>query len=326
MLHQEGCHFSINGIADNPEEMQLLREALLEPYKDHSVVRQSYDNFAASARMAMSILDDSTKGMSSDDILRINYRQVVTSSDRQPDVVESAWAEYELRRRVHFALELLLGALTHTLTDDLVEGTVEQVLAQWETAWNKPSILDDLVPITNSPFKLSLGKLMAQVPENAFLGNGPNRNGARNLASAPQAIYALVLLIACHAQTERLRAEGIITDRKKYMERAFFLLNMQDQSVLDVLRELLIGVVIEPHLKTSLRKLGQGQKCSLRFFPEGNILRPTGTKVLAGYSGDRLGNLMGFFADAGYLGRYENTRFLLSADGKNLLSSWRGEA
>ena len=58
---------------------------------------------------------------------------------------------------------------------------------------------------------------------------------------------------------------------------------------MDVSRELLIGVVIEPHLKTSMRKLGQGQKCSLRFFPEGNILRPTGIPVRAGYSGDRLG-------------------------------------
>ena len=326
MINEEGRHFSLNGVADNPEEMQLLRETLLEPFMDHASVKKRYENFAASARMVMSILNDCERGMSSDDILRINFRQVVTGSNQQLDAVESAWAEYELRRRVHFSLELLLGALTDTL--NLFEGTVEQVLSHWETAWSKPSMLDDFMPMTDSPFKLSLGEVMAQVPDSAFLEKGPSLSGARNLAGAPasQAMYALALLIACRAQTTLLRAEGVITDRNDYMERAFSLLNTHENSVPGVLRELLIGVVIEPHLKTSLRKLGQGQKCSLRFFPEGNLLRPTGTGVAPGYSGDRLGNLMGFFADVGYLERNENTRFSLPADGENLLSSWCGEA
>lgn len=326
LLDMEGRYFSVNRIAENPEEMQLIREALLEPYVDHPSVKLSYDNFAASARMVMSNLSDCTKGKSSEDMLRVNYKQVVSISDQQPEAAECAWAEYELRRRVHFSLELLLSALTHTLTDELVEGTVEQVVAQWETSWNKPSMLDTLLLGADSPFKLTLGGLMKQIPTDAFLENGQNLNGARKLTSAPQAIYALTLLIACRVQSERLRDAGIISNRKHYLERAFSLLDTQDKSVSDTLRELLIGVVIEPHLKTSLRKLGQGQKCSLRFFPEGNILRATGTKVAAGFSGDRLGNLMGFFADTGYLDRTDSSHFMLSADGNSLLSSLRGEA
>lgn len=326
MIEQEGRHFSMNGLADNPEELQLLREALLDPYMDHPSVQKSYANFAAAARMALTILEDSSNALSSDEVMKINYRNTISSTSLVAGDVEVAWAEYELRRRVHFSMELLLGALTHTLTDELVEGTVEQVLTQWDATWNCPPLLDDLISGSSSPFKIPLEKIMAHVPRNSFLEKGPNRSGTRNLTSAPQAIYALALLIVCRAQTEQLRSAGIIPDRKHYLERAFSLLDDQEKSVSDTLRELLIGVVIEPHLKTSLRKLGQGQKCSLRFFPEGNILRPTGTRVAAGYSGDRLGNFLGFFADTGYLERHENSRFQLSVAGKDLLSSWRGEA
>jgi len=70
-----------------------------------------------------------------------------------------------------------------------------------------------------------------------------------------------------------------------------------------VLRRLLVEVVIEAHLSTTLRKMSQGQKCSLRFFPEGALLRPTGIPASAGQSGDRLGNVLGMWADLGILER-----------------------
>lgn len=41
--------------------------------------------------------------------------------------MEIVWAEYELRRRVQFALELLLEAFTETLMG-LVEGTVGRII------------------------------------------------------------------------------------------------------------------------------------------------------------------------------------------------------
>lgn len=135
-----------------------------------------------------------------------------------------------------------------------------------------------------------------------------------------------MILLACRKQTAPLREAGTIRDRNHYLERAFSLLQQPERLIGDVLRDLLISTVVEPHLKTSLRKLGQGQKCSLRFFPEGSTLRPTGTTVYSGQSGDRLGNVMGFFADAGYLDRSESTRFTLSASGKTLLEDWRGAA
>ena len=88
-------------------------------------------------------------------------------------------------------------------------------------------------------------------------------------------------------------------------------------SLKTALRRLLIEVVIEAHLSTTLRKISQGQQCSLRFFPDGALLRPTGTPVIAGRSGDRLGNLLGMWADLGVLDRRDGT-FSLTERGRRI--------
>jgi hypothetical protein len=262
--------------------------------------------------------------MNSDEILKANYRTMVTTSDKLSEV-ELGWGEYELRRRVHFSLELLLAALTKTLVD-IGGRTVEDVLAVWRENGQIPPLLNGLVPPCDNPFDLKLADVIAQVPADTFLEKGPNRPAARDLDPDPQALYALVNLIACRAQTADLCSSGMIPDRRHYMERAFNILGDGEGTVFEIVRDLLVATVIEPHLKTSLRKLGQGQKCSLRFFPEGNVLRPTGTLVAASYSGDRLGNVMGFFADVGYLERVESSRFALSSDGRALLEFWEANA
>lgn len=81
--------------------------------------------------------------------------------------------------------------------------------------------------------------------------------------------------------------------------------------------------VIEPHVATTLRKMSQGQKCSLRVYPEGELLRPTGTPVRAGYSGDRLGNVLGMWADLGELERRPGSRYTLTDRGRTVLAELR---
>lgn len=72
-------------------------------------------------------------------------------------------------------------------------------------------------------------------------------------------------------------------------------------------------------MSTTLRKMSQGQRCSLRFYPEGALLRPTGTPVAAGRSGDRLGNVLGMWADLGILDRQPGG-YALSERGRRLAS------
>lgn len=103
------------------------------------------------------------------------------------------------------------------------------------------------------------------------------------------------------------------------MEKAFSILgNDTSRPLVETLHDLVIHVAIEPHVKTTLRKMGIGQQCSLRFYPEGDILRPTGTPVRSGFSGDRLGNVLGMLSDLGFL-EQDNSGFRLSTNGKALL-------
>ena len=90
------------------------------------------------------------------------------------------------------------------------------------------------------------------------------------------------------------------------------------QSLSATIKRLLREVVVEAHISTTLRKMSQGQKCSLRFYPEGALLRPTGTPAVAGFSGDRLGNVLGIWADLGVLERVDGGRFCLSEYGRSL--------
>ncbi len=83
---------------------------------------------------------------------------------------------------------------------------------------------------------------------------------------------------------------------------------------------LLKECVVSPHLDNALRKMAAGGKCTLRFYPDGNRLCTTGTSAKAGQSGERLGNVLGILADAGFAERTTNTSFRLSAQGRDLLT------
>ena len=104
------------------------------------------------------------------------------------------------------------------------------------------------------------------------------------------------------------------------MERAFSLIDENMPNPLDhALRELALHLAVEPHLGTTLRKMGQGQKCSLRFFPEGDVLQPTGIAVTPGFSGSRLDNVLGMLSDVGLLNRFDGGRFDLTNTGRKRL-------
>ena len=62
---------------------------------------------------------------------------------------------------------------------------------------------------------------------------------------------------------------------------------------------MLAGVAAASHLSTTLRKMGSGQRCSLRFFPEGSRLLALETPTGAGRSGSRLWHGVGVLRDAG---------------------------
>lgn len=297
-LVTEGKYFSVNGLS-LPEcegERALLEEAFLTPYSEKS--SPTYDHFIATVCWVLKSIKEGDK--SATDLIRENYRRFVSCVDQPKTEVQSVWLEYELRRRVHFALELLLSSLTDTLIE-LSGAMVDDILPAWEEENNTPPALAILIGNDSLPWGSALSEFKERIPRSAFLDDPIDRVGIRNLSPGIRALYALVLLIACQRQTDLLRETKQLPVRShEYMEHAFKVLaRNQGSTIREVLRQLLIETVTEPHLRTTYRKMGQGQKCSLRFFPDGDLLRPTGKAVRAGYSGDRLSNVLGMLGDLG---------------------------
>ncbi|MCY4107540.1 MAG: hypothetical protein OXG11_00750 [Chloroflexi bacterium] len=112
-LATEARFFSVNALDEQPGERKLLLDAFVEPYVDRPDVVAAYRRFLATSRWAFAHL--ATRTMSSAQLIGTAYKEAV---ERGPgSEVGAAWAEYDLRRRVHFAIELLLSALAETLVD-----------------------------------------------------------------------------------------------------------------------------------------------------------------------------------------------------------------
>lgn len=320
-LISEGKHFSANGLIHNKDEFSLLRKAFFTPYSNNTAVKDRYTRFKETVGWALSSIDK--RGKSSAEIIAENYYKIVKSSSSGIKAVELAWAEYELRRRVHFSVELLLSSLSETLMD-LVKASIQQVVHHWNDECPMPPLVSAVLGYETAPFNEKLRVVMDRIFIDEFSDTPIVKKSAKDLTPCSKALYALCLIVSGYVQSEKLRSDGKMPDQKHYMERAFAIIESnKDRALREVMVDLLTQVVVEPHLGTTLRKMGQGQKCSLRFYPEGALLNPTGTRVNAGYSGDRLGNVIGLLSDIGYCTR-EAGKFYLSGEGEKLLGELGG--
>lgn len=127
-LAAAGAHFSVNGLTSDQDECSLLLEWMFQPYHDSAEVATSYAKFTYTARWAAGFIKKDPIRVA--DLIAQNFRNVVQANPSSITEVELAWMEYELRRRVHFACELLLSDVTGTL-GDLVSGTVDAIAARW---------------------------------------------------------------------------------------------------------------------------------------------------------------------------------------------------
>jgi hypothetical protein len=313
-LDAEANFFSVNNIGAIKEERRILEDALLRPHVKTDEVLGTYERFLATSRWVFGALDG--QAMSSSELILDSYR--TAAGDNARTAVGVAWAEYEFRRRGHFGVELLLSCLADTLMD-LTEATVDQVVDSWDDDAPLPAVISATTGWSARAFSETVFNLAAGLLGDAFL-EGPLRSAtARSLTSRARALYACALLLAAKKQTEALRAAGGIPSRRSYLERTFSVLeDAGPRSLAVAVKRILREVVVEAHLTTTLRKMSQGQKCSLRFYPEGALLRPTGTPVAAGFSGDRLGNVLGIWADIGVLDRADGGKFALSDYGRGL--------
>lgn len=315
-IYNEGLYFSVNGLvlSENKEELEHLEKAFFYPYSMES--NTLYKHFGSTVLWALKKTQDT--GKTSNDLIKENYKKIVLDKNYTQSVVELAWFEYEIRRRVHFSIELLLCSFTESLIF-LAGGTINEVLNDWEVNTEIPQFLKPILPKMVS-FQDPLSTFLGHISNDAFLKEPIDKKGILDIAPGTLSIYALALIASCQKQAKPILDAGKINDRGKELEKAFMILTRnRNKTVAQTLVDLLIDVVIEAHLRTTFRKMRNGQQCSLRFYSDGEILRPTGTRVRAGYSGDRLSNVLLMLYDLGILNFGKNYGYKITNKGTKFL-------
>jgi hypothetical protein len=243
-LDHDAPYFSVNRLGAVEAERSLLEDSLLQAPVQTAATVGVYQRFVSTSRWALQALD--ARPMSSGELIVKAYRNAL--SEPTPDTVTLAWAEYELRRRGHFAIELLLSGLADTLLD-LGEGTVEDVIDTWDDDGPLPTVVTAATGWPSSAFKTTLTGLTAALPTDAFLPAPLRHSVARSLSSRARVLYACGLLLAIKEQTGGLRGNNRVPGRRSYLERAFGILDDSATELLaQAVRRLLREVVVEAHL------------------------------------------------------------------------------
>ena len=321
MLGSETQSFSVNGLHSASEERSLLEVTFFETYsKDPDVVRR-YERFNKTVYWALDMVSIGCR--SSQEIIHKTHNTVFSENKEPIRDVDLLWAEYDLRRRVHFAAELMLSALTQTL-NYLNKAELTKVVQIWSAEYEMTDFISELIPVEQNPYNLLFEDFIKQIDLEIYDKSPSQVRSANGLKPSEKVIYSLILFSVSYHKSLSLRQSKRMPDRNHYLERAFEIIAAgKKQKIKGTIDALLRRVVVESHLKTTLRKMGQGQKCSLRFYPEGGVLAPTGTSVSAGHSQDRLRNVLVMISDLGLINR-ENGRLSLSPSGKAWLDSRRG--
>jgi len=318
-ISKEGAYYSVNGLplSQNIAERDQLQKAFTQQYDDSS--SKLYSRFTSTMSWVMGGTRE--REIAPYELIRDNFKSAVNIDDGSSlTEMTMAWAEYELRRRVHYALEILLSSLTDDL-HNISESSVEMILAEWKLTKDFPPLFNPLLKETDLTMDTSLLDFFELVKQDAFLDEPFYYSGINALSPGCRSIYAMIILIACYKQTNGLMEKSILKAREgEYLEKVYSIIHQHKKStILEVIGILLFEAVIEAHLHTTWRKMGNGLKCSLRFYPDGKILRPTGTGVNPGYSGDRLSNVMLMLSDQGILKRSNDARYRLTDHGNSLL-------
>jgi hypothetical protein len=299
-------HFSLRALPRSSEEAKYLRAALLRPWPpsdgDDDAVKETYRRFSGTAEWLLASAENGE--LQAEALLAGNYREHATAT-REQSYVTLTWAEYEWRRRLHFALELLWSAVCRTL-GGLAEASLTEIVEGWAHETGVLGILVSVWPLAASAWGGQLGTVRANVPRDLFLDTTLPTGSLSALLPHAQATAAFALISALATQTAGLRASGAFPPRRGPGEDALAVVEgADDNTPFDETIRRLAEVCVSAHLATTFRKMAGGQKCSLRFFPEGARLRSTGQKASAGRSNTRLFNVIRVLTDAGIEGQGE---------------------
>lgn len=295
-----GTHFSANTLAPDGPEHRALFAALTQPFSASAEIERRYGAFAGTVAWIKAGLGSSPRGAR--DLLTNNLARVSAASPESVDDVSLAWFTQEVHRRVHMGLELLNSAFTIDLRAR-TSARVEEVVGGWEDGFTKLTPqLEELSGRAAIPLTTPTHTLLNADAVRRFSAWTQTSALARGSA-ASRAAWGLSLLVSAHAV-------GVVHPDPRWGRRlrlVFELLERNEANpIAATLEQLLVHAVIEPHLAHSLRKMSNGESCSLRFFPDGDALHAIQTDTSAGVSGTRLNSVLTILRDLGQIGYVED--------------------
>ena len=152
--------FSVNGLPASHEERTLLESAFFEPYDQDPEVVSRYERFNKTVFWSLDMISKGCR--SSQDIIH-RTNNLVTSTDTQSAKdVELLWTEYDLRRQVHFAAELMLSALTRTL-NYLNKADLQKIVHTWSEDYETTEFISVLVKAGQNPYHFSLEDFVSRI-------------------------------------------------------------------------------------------------------------------------------------------------------------------
>ena len=296
--------FSLGSISTSAEEERCLHHALVTPWNPGAELQQThvdnaYDGITGTIRWIKDLL--ATQPNHAAGILAQNYERCTNGSST--DQIAVRWAEYEYRRRCHFSLELLLAALTRSLRQSEARST-SQIVDDWSAKLKLSPYMREIWPDSSAVWASTAIAGLASIPDDLFAVTSIPTEQMRQLPPDNQALAAVAIITATSKQTRYMRVAGHVGENLSAPgDRAINLVETANSEPFSLLLERLLELTALSHLHTTLRKMGGGQKCSLRFFPDGPMLRSTGLDMYPGQSNDRLTNVLRILSDLGELRR-----------------------
>ena len=140
-IAREAHLFSVTELVDKrcEEERKILQDAFFVPRETQD--KAQYSHFADTVGMVFLAVQDGLN--SSSQIIAKTYADICLESSEKSEDVKLGWATYELHRRVHFSLEMLLNAATEIIVEN-DDAMLDEIIAEWkEHEW--PALLEKYI-------------------------------------------------------------------------------------------------------------------------------------------------------------------------------------
>ncbi len=281
--------FSLARTSEFGREAELLREALTDAWVPGNSmaakrVAEAYEKMTETCAWLERELKNGVTG--ANQLIAQNYYRAVSNGARG---IEYEWASFEWHRRVHFALELLLAAITKTLIN-VGSMSISQVISTWSStsSASEPLSAHWHSPASDAASLVSPGQFTGSLLKPDDYGGDPQIQALR--------AFQIIVTQARDSQTVG-RASNRSLGSLSPAARTIEILENGDGTLSDVLLAICDECVAQRHIANTMRKMGNQQDCSLRFYPDGPVLVATGIDIAPSYSGSRLQNTMRILAD-----------------------------